>query len=265
MNKILVSVIMITYGHEEYIEEAINGVLMQECDFDVELIIADDFSSDKTEIIVNNIIADQPKANIKFTRHSSNKGMQQNFIWAYQQSSGKYIALCEGDDYWIDPLKLKKQVEFLEKNNQYAICFTYSKRRVGGMVEKEEKSIEPLEYNQYDFLTGKKYQTRTCTSLLRNNKIVATSPYVAAANAVDTWIKILSTKNSLAKVLPFYSAVYRIHKGGVWSSLTAKLMNKKKLHDLFLKWKYAKENNRNALPLIGISIIKCFMIDLLKR
>lgn len=120
----MVSIIIMTYGHEKFIKESIDGVLMQECNFDVELIIANDCSPDNSDFIIKEIIKSSPKSNcIKYTRHAENKGMQSNFIWAYEQCKGKYIAMCEGDDYWTDPLKLQKQVNFLESNLDYVLCF----------------------------------------------------------------------------------------------------------------------------------------------
>lgn len=115
---------MITYGHELYIAKAIEGVLIQQCDFNIELIIADDCSPDNTEAIVSGMIKNDPRSHIIcYTRHLENKGMINNFIWTLQQCKGKYIAMCEGDDYWTDPLKLQKQVDFLEENPEYSLCF----------------------------------------------------------------------------------------------------------------------------------------------
>ena len=115
---------MITYNHEKYIREAIEGVLMQECDFEVELIVANDCSPDETNKIVNDIIKTHPRGHwIKYTEHTENKGMMPNFIWALEQCKSTYIALCEGDDYWTNPLKLQKQVDFLEENKQCSFCF----------------------------------------------------------------------------------------------------------------------------------------------
>jgi glycosyltransferase involved in cell wall biosynthesis len=122
---IFVSVVMITYDHENYISKAIEGVLMQEIDCEIELIIADDCSPDNTEDIVRNFIINHPKGNkIKYKRHSKNLGMMGNFVWALNQVKGDYIALCEGDDYWTDPLKLQKQVDFLEVNDECGLIIT---------------------------------------------------------------------------------------------------------------------------------------------
>jgi len=123
VNEPLVSVIMITYNHENYIEEAINGVLMQECDFDFELIVANDCSPDNTDEVIRRILHEHSKLTfIKYINRGANVGMIENFMDSLKRSNGKYIALCEGDDYWTDPLKLQKQVNFLEKNGEYAMA-----------------------------------------------------------------------------------------------------------------------------------------------
>ena len=119
-----VSVVMITYGHENYIRQAIEGVLMQNCNFAVELIVANDCSPDTTDYIINDIIQNHPQGKwITYHKHPKNLGMMPNFIFALQQAQGEYIALCEGDDYWTDPFKLQKQVDFLEANPDYVLCF----------------------------------------------------------------------------------------------------------------------------------------------
>ena len=124
MNNPTVSVLMITYGHEKYIAQAIDGVLMQETNFQVELIIANDHSPDNTDTIVRKYINENSKGDlIKNFNHDKNLGMMPNFLFALEQTEGEYIAMCEGDDYWTDPLKLQKQVDFLEKNTEYSmIC-----------------------------------------------------------------------------------------------------------------------------------------------
>jgi glycosyltransferase involved in cell wall biosynthesis len=120
----LVSVVTITYKHEQYILDTVKGVLNQETDFEVEYIIADDCSPDDTQKVVSEFLENHPKAAwVKYTRHEENKGMNPNFVWALNQCRGKYIALCEGDDYWTDPLKLQKQVDHLEKNQHVVVVY----------------------------------------------------------------------------------------------------------------------------------------------
>ena len=115
---------MITYGHEKFIAEAINGVLMQECDFEVELVIVNDCSPDNTNDVINDILKNHYRSSwIKYIKHDKNIGMIPNFVFAMGECDGEYVALCEGDDYWNDLLKLQKQVNFLETNLDYVMSY----------------------------------------------------------------------------------------------------------------------------------------------
>jgi glycosyltransferase involved in cell wall biosynthesis len=120
-----VSVVMITYNHEKYITAAIDGVLMQNCNFPIELIIANDHSHDNTDAIILNYIKNHPKGNIiRYFHHEQNTGMMPNFLFALKQAKAEYIAVCESDDYWTDCNKLQKQVDFMEADSSYGLCFT---------------------------------------------------------------------------------------------------------------------------------------------
>jgi glycosyltransferase involved in cell wall biosynthesis len=119
-----VSVCMITYGHEKYIEEAINSVLMQECNFEYELIVSNDCSLDKTDLVIQTILKTHPKAHcIKYFNQQKNLGMMPNSVFVLEKSLGDYIAICEGDDFWNDKLKLQKQVDFLRERKDCSLCF----------------------------------------------------------------------------------------------------------------------------------------------
>jgi glycosyltransferase involved in cell wall biosynthesis len=113
---------MITFNHAKFIAQAIEGVLQQTTTFQIELIIGEDFSTDNTRAICLKY-QDKFPGTIKVMLPEKNIGMMPNFIECLTACTGKYIALCEGDDYWTDPLKLQKQVDFLEKNRDYSMCF----------------------------------------------------------------------------------------------------------------------------------------------
>lgn len=157
MSKPVVSVIMITYGHENFIEEAIKGVFIQQTTFPVQLIIADDCSPDNTGKVVYKLSNKAPKhITVAYTKHVINKGAAANFIWALEQATGKYIALCEGDDYWTDPLKLQKQVDFLEENEAYGlVCTNYntSEHNPTKTTDKEITLANILSYSAIGTLT----------------------------------------------------------------------------------------------------------------
>ena len=144
--KLKVSVCMITYGHEKYIREAIEGVLMQECDFEVELIVANDCSPDRTDKVIQEIIKNHPKGSwIKYFKHESNIGIMPNFLFALKQCQGKYVAMCEGDDYWITSDKLQKQVNILENNKDVGLVYTNVKlfmQKGGYFVDSPERYVQ---------------------------------------------------------------------------------------------------------------------------
>ena len=121
-DKPILSICCITFNHKNYINKTIEGFLLQKTNFKIEIIIHDDASTDGTSGIVrefankdSRIIPILRKTNIK----SSGVPV---FPITYQKAKGNYIALCEGDDYWTDPLKLQKQVDFLEKHKDYSLC-----------------------------------------------------------------------------------------------------------------------------------------------
>jgi glycosyltransferase involved in cell wall biosynthesis len=112
-----VSVVVTSYNKAPYTRKCIEGILEQEFDEPFELIFADDCSTDNTESIVRSFSDHSRFGIIIYTKHSENKGLMKNFIWALSQAKGEFIALCDGDDYWSDRLKVKEQVKLLESNS----------------------------------------------------------------------------------------------------------------------------------------------------
>lgn len=175
-NPPLVSVCMITYGHEKYIEEAINSVLMQECDFDYELIISNDCSPDKTDFVIQTILKTHPKAYcIKYFNQQQNIGMMPNSVFVLEKSIGNYIAVCEGDDFWTDKLKLQKQVDFLRENEDCSLCFHnariyYENTKQTKLFVKEYHKIF---YSGYDILEKWLIPTASMVfvNVLKSNKL----------------------------------------------------------------------------------------------
>ncbi len=243
-----VSVVMITYGHEKFIAEAINGVLMQECEFDVELIIANDCSPDTTDLVVKKIIEEHPNRNwIKYVKHKTNLGMMPNFIWALEQTKGKYIALCEGDDYWTDPLKLQKQVGFLDAHPDFVMVT----HRVDELKEGEISSADwrwnkkSVDYTLVDYL----YQLffHTSSVVYRN---IDLPNYINNPNILQGDIAVFTYILSKGKMHYFEEimSVYRKHIGGVSNSLQHKdylknMISKVNIYNNLNKitdWKYNK-------------------------
>ncbi len=144
----LVSISCITYNHEDYIRDAIDGFLMQKTTFPVEILIHDDASTDKTASIVREYELKYPQLIKPIYQTVNQYSKRDGTIGRLQRgrARGKYYATCEGDDYWTDPLKLQKQVDFMEANPTYSMCVHASKKvNVNGTDVGE---IRPYSYSR---------------------------------------------------------------------------------------------------------------------
>ena len=223
----MVSVLMITHNHEKYIEEAIKGILMQQVVFPVELLICNDASTDNTnKIIESSIHNNKSQVIITHTDHKQNIGMMSNFIFGLKNCKSKYIALCDGDDYWTDPLKLQKQVDFLEGNNDFSICCT------NAYHVKKETDFKVIKTNTL-FAREKPCHTIEQVDLLYQNCILTATVVLRNSNSVfPEWMKkvalgdwclfILYSFCGKIMYLSDVTAVYRFHEGGIFSMLGIK-------------------------------------------
>ncbi len=120
----LVSICCIAYNQEKYIRETLDGFLKQKTSFPFEVLIHDDASTDRTADIIREYAAKYPGIikPICQTENQHSKGIPVGITFNYPRAQGKYIALCEGDDFWTDPLKLQKQFDFMEAHPEYALC-----------------------------------------------------------------------------------------------------------------------------------------------
>lgn len=118
----LVSVVVPTYQHRYFIEECIESILMQKTDFPFEIIIGEDFSTDGTREIVFNYAEKYPDK-IRVITADYNVKQMANRVRCLKALRGKYIAQCDGDDYWTDPKKLQIQAAFMEKHSRYSLCY----------------------------------------------------------------------------------------------------------------------------------------------
>ena len=122
----LVSICCITYNHARFIRKCLDGFLIQETSFPIEILIHDDASTDGTDGIIREYADKYPDLILPLfeTENQYSQGKQNKIdFYNYRRARGKYIAYCEGDDYWTDPLKLQKQVDFMESHPDYSVCF----------------------------------------------------------------------------------------------------------------------------------------------
>ena len=130
----LVSVCVTTYNHAKYIAQALESILRQRTSFGVEIVVGDDCSSDDTVAICQRY-AEQYPDRVRLLTTPRNMGMRANYRRTIEAARGEYIAICDGDDFWVDDEKLQLQVTELEKNSEVGLCYSRSKRFYEGAKE----------------------------------------------------------------------------------------------------------------------------------
>ena len=217
----VVSICCTTYNHENFISDAIDGFLMQETDFPFEVIIRDDSSTDKTALIIRHYAEEYPNIikPIYETENQFSKGVKPMSV-VYKKAVGKYFALCEGDDYWTDSLKLQIQVNFLEENPGYIVTYT--------SLEAFDKSgviknyIAGATYDLDSLELKKARPLNTLTTCFRN-VLNDFPPEFECAKTGDLFLWSLLGHYGKGKFLDnIKPSRYRIHEQGLFSKKTRK-------------------------------------------
>lgn len=148
---VLVSICCITYNHAPYIRQCLDGFIMQKTNFKFEILIHDDASTDGTADIIREYEAKYPNIlkPIYQTENQYSKGKNISATYNWPRAQGKYIAMCEGDDYWTDPLKLQKQVDFLEGHPDFSMCFHRAKIKNECNANTSYARCEEIETKEY--------------------------------------------------------------------------------------------------------------------
>ena len=152
----LVSICCITYNHAQYIRQCLDGFLMQKVNFEYEIIVHDDASTDGTSEIIREYSNKYSDLIVPIfqTENQYSKGVRGMYAkFVFPRARGKYIALCEGDDYWIDENKLQMQVDFLENNPEYTMCFHNAIEHYedGSVPDKQFSQVENRDYSGIEF------------------------------------------------------------------------------------------------------------------
>ena len=235
----LVTTRTMTYMHENYIRDCIEGILMQKTTFPVRVTIHDDASTDKTAVIIKEYESKYPKI-IKAVYQSKNtysltdknerRKLRKSF---FELQVGKYSAMCEGDDYWTDPLKLQKQVSFLEKNIDYVLtfhdCLIIDEN--GELLQQSKlNDNHKRDYTREDLILGNLVPTLSVVYRRKYNKYIPQKP----SHVINGDTYLFSNLGRFGKghyhkdISP---AVYRAHCGGIWSSKSLLEKNTHKLNN----------------------------------
>lgn len=262
----LLSVRLMTYNHEPFIAQAIEGCLMQKTNFPFEIVIGDDFSTDNTLAIAKKYEQENPEkirvlkrtVGDEYWKKRQKIGRYQNFIDILENCKGKYIALLDGDDYWTDPKKLQKQVDFLEKYDEYSFCCHAFQK-----VNSNKSIIQDVNLEiQEKFPSG----LRICKDDIYNQWIAKSLTLVFKSNDLKISLKnqIMLTDFILVYYLlkskPGYwlninAGNYRVHDSNIYFNLdnlkkreftylTLKVLARSNKDDLFLKKSRIISNQR---------------------
>ena len=223
----VVSICVQTYQHSKYIRDCLNGILLQQTGFSYEIVLGEDESTDGTREICREYAERHPDKIRLFLRSrkyviyiNGNPTGRFNFMENYKAARGKYIALCDGDDYWTDPNKLQKQVEFLEANPDFSICFHQAK-----VISDDGKNYY---YNKYhgntifttkDIIINNFIPTSSCVFRKKINQL---PDWFCKIGVADWPLHILNSEYGKIFFIDGCMSVYRVHSGGLWSSMSYK-------------------------------------------
>ncbi len=264
-NKVMVTVICSTYNHEEYIRSALDGFLMQKTNFEFEVIIHDDASTDNTASIIKEYEMQYPDI-IKPIYQKVNQyslGVNRLFEYILPRARGKYIALCEGDDYWIDENKLQLQVDFMENNPQCslvvhdAITLHVDGNYFEKFTSKTFNSINEIKISSDEIIRNHMIFT-TASMFFKIDYYMINMDFLKTISGFDYVHKILLASMGDVYLIPKVMSVYRKGSVGSWTNRISKSPEKYNEHlekaaitlkkiDEYTEYRYSTVINQNIL------------------
>lgn len=226
----LVSVFMMVYNHEQYLHQALDGILMQKTNFDFEIVVGEDASKDASRKILLDYMSKYP-GKFKLLLHKQNIGAYKNQELTFNSCVGKYVAICEGDDYWTDSFKLEKQVDFLQNHPEYSFCThrykVFSEINKVFLDEihpsnlKLDKNLKGEIINKINF--HEDWITQPLTALIRNDalqEVLKEGKRFEYFRDFHLFYLLLNYGNGIC--FDFIGGIYRRHDGGVHSGIEEK-------------------------------------------
>lgn len=213
------SVLLVTYNHELYIQRALDSLFSQDFCGSVELVVADDASSDTTLKCIQRYEGTDARFTFKYLSHSANLGITRNYQRGFAACSGDYVAVLEGDDYWSSPYKLTRQVTFLDEHWECNLCsvnYFVLNENDASVVSRVERG------DGYRLLTARELIADNLvgnfsTCLYRASALQALPAELFELKSYDWIVNICVARNSLIGFIEEPMSVYRVHSGGAWS------------------------------------------------
>lgn len=262
-NNDILSVCLITYNHEKYVEQAIDSILMQKTSFNWKLIIADDCSTDSTRSILKRYQQKYPEK-IHLILQEKNVGPATNFVDLITFPKSKYIAYLEGDDYWMDENKLQKQVGFLEANPDCVLSFHKAKilKASGELVDDFITNV-PENYETIDTLARLGNYIHSPTIVFRNN-LIQLPPEYALCPMGDYFLYLLLAEHGKLNYIEEEMAIYR-YGVGIHSTHTQIKMAKANIKLFTLLISYTKSSTINEIYLERLWKLQTHFEDLIRK
>ena len=214
-----ISVVITTYNHEKYVNQCLESILSQQGDFSLEIIVGDDCSTDNTRDTVQQSLDQYPRT-VHLLPYRQNLGITKNLERCLDACSGRYVAICEGDDYWTDRHKLQKQKELLETHPEYSMCFSAvmlyyedSNKYVphGDQVNLQKDCITTED------LIGKNYIGNFSCCMYRTEVVRMLPKSIFDIFTVDWMFNMACGQIGNIGYIRQYMSVYRLHSGGAWT------------------------------------------------
>lgn len=223
----LVSVVVIAYNHEKYIEECILSIVHQETNFKVEIIVCDDASNDTTPEIIQSLCMVHP--NIRFYKGKRINNIsilngpsgRYNAFKAIDLAQGKYLSWMDGDDYWIDRFKLQKQVDILETRTNWSACFTLGKLLFDDGTLKDVWTPTLSEFDATECLNVLRSKELASSRMFRTQLFKGPVPEWLLSSFSDKHMDLWSAINGPIGWIKDQTTHYRIHKGGIFQGATS--------------------------------------------
>jgi glycosyltransferase involved in cell wall biosynthesis len=213
-----VDILMPTYNHEKFLAEAIEGVVSQRTQYRFRLIVGEDCSKDNTRSILRKYAASYPEIVLP-VYFEKNVGSTANAAYLNTLINARYVAVCEGDDYWTHPDKLQMQIEFLDNNPDFTIAFTDVAVIDGEGKKLNRDDFKPVltkdVFTIEDFIISAKNIIPTVTILYRNILPKDLPDFHKRAVSGDLALQLQLADKGKAKYFPLVTAVYRNHGGGI--------------------------------------------------
>lgn len=270
-----VTVLLVTYNHEKYITRALAGIRAQKFNQGIDILVADDASKDQTVEIIKKWAAENTEYTVTFLPNCENLGITKNYQRAIAALKNQYVAILEGDDYWISPRKISLQIDFLDEHLECDLCAAnyYVFEEGSGKFTPRKNIASDFTIVSARELIADNVVGNFSTCLYRTAALKDLPDAVFDVKSYDWIINIMVARFSLIGFINTPLSVYRLHSSGTWSGASRKdklvaqrsmlavydELSNLQFHDDFENLRYhldlaidmSASNSLEATPLIG--------------